>query len=312
MSYTSSRTHPKPATHHIQPSADQQRIDAASLRILDMVSNLSHELLSPLASMTGYAETLLRVEDRLAPAERQDFLRAIVDSSARLDTLLGRLLELAYMQGVALSLHVTTVDLWALAQQALATAEQLAAQTGRPFTFRLSSDLPSSEQDAPDEAPSLDETPPFLTMGDPQQLLIILTHVLENAIKFSPDGGLIDVSLGVTPSRSQRIADEVIGSADTSLKQHGVSSAASAPAASAPAGFSIRVRDQGIGVPEDELEAIFTPFWRVDTSLTSETSGLGIGLALCRHIAEAHGGAIWAERAPDMGSIFSILLPRLE
>ncbi len=275
-----------------------------------MVSNLSHELLSPLASITGYAETLLRVEDRLAPTERRDFLRAIVESSARLNTVLGGLLELAYMQGVALTLHITTVDLWALAQQALATAEQLATQSGRPFMFRLGSIRPSSEQlapDTPDETTALDATQPYLTMGDPQQPLTMLTHVLENAIKFSADGGLIEVSLEVTPSSARSVTDEVIGSADIAPTQPSVPAAAPAPTT-----VLIRVRDQGIGVPEDELEAIFTPFRRVDTSLTSETSGLGIGLALCRHIAETHGGAIWAERAPDGGSIFSILLPRLE
>lgn len=302
-----SRTHPQTEGDRVQqPPPDPYRIDIASLHILDMVSNLRHELLSPLASITGYAETLLRVEDRLAPAERRDFLRAIVESSARLDTLLGRLLELAYMQGVALTLHVTTVDVWLLARQAIATAEQIAAQSGRAFTLHLSAN-PPCEQGEKAERSSLDERRSFLTLGDPQQLLTMLTHVLENAIKYSADGGLIDVHLEVTTSRSSNVADEALGSADLSPTALGATATPIAPAA-----ISVRVRDQGIGVPEDELEAIFTPFRRVDTSLTSETSGLGIGLALCRHIVEAHGGAIWAERGPDKGSIFTILLPRLE
>lgn len=293
---------------------NQYRIDAADSHILEMVSNLSHELLSPLASITGYAETLLRVEDRLAPAERQDFLRAIVESSARLDTLLGRLLELAYMQGVALMLHITTVDLWMLARQALSNAEQVAAQTGRPFTLRLVTHHPTGEPSEQSGAQHdqrvvsfLDERQPFVTQGDPQQLLTLLTHVLENAVKFSPEGGVIEVSLDTTPSRPHSASDVASRSVDETPTDH--SGAAATPE---PAAFLLRVRDQGIGVPVDQLEAIFAPFRRLDTSLTSETPGLGIGLALCRHIVVAHGGAIWAERAPDKGSVFSILLPRLD
>ena len=315
MSTSSSSTHPPIEEDRVQQSPpDHHHVDSAGLHILDMVSNLSHELLSPLASITGYAETLLRVEDRLASAERQDFLRAIIESSARLETLLGRLLELAYLQGAALSLHITTVDLWLLARQALTTAEQLAAQTGRPFTFRLVTSHPVgvvNEQSEPEEAPFLDERKPFLTLGDPQQLLTLLTHVLENAVKYSAEGGEIEVSLDTTPSRSHSTSDStpdgVIGSANESPTDHDNSETPPESAA-----FLIRVRDQGIGVPEDQLEAIFTPFRRVDASLTSVTAGMGIGLALCRHIAVAHGGAIWAEREPHKGSVFTIRLPRLD
>ena len=135
----------------------------------------------------------------------------------------------------------------------------------------------------------------------------MLTHVLENAVKFSANGGLIEVSLDVTPSEAQTATDETTDSGDVSPTEHNT-----LPVSSTPAAFLIRVSDQGVGVPEGDLEAIFAPFRRVDTSLTRETSGLGIGLALCRHIVEAHGGAIWVERAPDMGSVFSIRLPRLD
>jgi signal transduction histidine kinase len=78
---------------------------------------------------------------------------------------------------------------------------------------------------------------------------------------------------------------------------------------SAPAMVEIWVRDHGIGIPAKQLERIFERFHRVDTRLTREVNGLGLGLAICKRIVELHNGTIWAESTPGEGSTFHILLP---
>ncbi|MGE0491799.1 MAG: ATP-binding protein [Vulcanimicrobiota bacterium] len=109
---------------------------------------------------------------------------------------------------------------------------------------------------------------------DPTLMTQALSNLVSNAIKYSPDGGPITIELGAEPER-----------------------------------ILVCVRDQGIGIPEDKIPFVFEKFFRVDNSLTRKTGGTGLGLANCRYIVEGHGGTIWVESQPDLGSRFSFTLP---
>jgi signal transduction histidine kinase len=109
---------------------------------------------------------------------------------------------------------------------------------------------------------------------DPQRIEEVLRNLLDNAVKYSPDGGTITIA-GVPHE------DHVL----------------------------IRVRDEGIGIPPDALEKIFERFYRVPDERTQQVNGTGLGLAVCRGIVTAHGGDIWAECHIGGGSVFSFTLP---
>jgi len=306
--------------------------------VFEMLNTIGHELLSPLASLMGYTETLLRVEDRLSPAERQEFLHAIFSAGARLDTILRNLLELARLQQDESVNRHEVVDMRLLVQQAVQAAMERGEHLGRTFTWTFTESPATSETwegpvdiaqkshmesprdgaESPTAAPShasgggaapmIDEQTdnalhadePLLLIGDPQRLRLVVDHVLGNAMTYSPHGGPIEVVL------------QIVQAPNTSGASDGqTSEGVWAERSERPTAMYLRVHDHGIGIPAEQLERIFEPFHRVETGLTRTVYGLGVGLALCRRIVTAHGGAIWAESAPANGATFHIVLPLL-
>jgi signal transduction histidine kinase len=129
----------------------------------------------------------------------------------------------------------------------------------------------------------------------------MLDQLLENAVKFSPKGGQVTVTLRPIVQASP---DAVVGDAPHICQKH-VPDKASAPCTI----LELCITDDGQGIPAEHLERIFERFHRVDTRLTRETGGLGLGLTICRRIVELHGGAIWAESEPsERGSAFYVQL----
>lgn len=116
--------------------------------------------------------------------------------------------------------------------------------------------------------------PPLLVLADAKRIEQVLRNLLENAIKYSPAGGAITIG-------ARQVEDEVL----------------------------VEISDQGIGIPPEELERIFESFYRVENESTQHVGGVGLGLAICREIIDAHGGRLWAESTPGAGSTFYFALP---
>ena len=228
----------------------------------EFLAIVSHELRSPLAAIKGYAATLRRHGQRLGRAERDEFLQAIDEASDRLEQLISRMMELARLEAGTLVPQPVPVDCVQLVREALAAAE-----------YRWGSYPPvAPSQTYTFELPSQVTMPPAL--ADLRLQREVLDIVLENTVKYSPDGGAIRVTL------------------DTDGDM-----------------LTIAIRDHGIGIPPDHLERIFDRFHRVDTRLTREVGGAGLGLAICKRIMALQGGDIWAESEPDVGSTFYMTLP---
>jgi signal transduction histidine kinase len=219
------------------------------------VSIVSHELQTPVAIIKSYAATLAR-EDAVWPAETiQRVSRNIEEECDRLTRLITDLLDLSRIQAGRVAMRVGSVDLPLLSAEVI---DQLAPRAPR---HSLRSSFPPSFP---------------IVRGDQDQLRRALFNLVQNAIKYSPEGGEVLV-VGEVPSR-----DRVL----------------------------VRVVDYGIGIAPGDEERIFERFHRADTRLSRTTAGVGLGLYITRSIVEGHGGRIWAESdGPNRGSRFTMSLP---
>jgi signal transduction histidine kinase len=258
----------------------------------ELLASVSHELRSPLASIKGYAATLLRHERRIAREERHQFLVAIAQSSDRLERSIERLLDMSLLETQGVTLTMQPVDLAALSQEAITALDtRLASQTPGRFRFTIR---------VVDAAGAPARTAPLI-LADRRRMREALDNVLENAVIYSPEGGTISVILRPLVGEALPRAGFTPGE----LTMRG-ESAVTAPATNM---LEWCVCDPGIGIAPNQLERIFERFYRIDQRLTRETNGLGLGLTMCKRIVELHGGYMWAESWLGEGSIVHVALP---
>jgi two-component system phosphate regulon sensor histidine kinase PhoR len=218
----------------------------------DFIANVSHDLRTPLAGLQALVETLLdgALED---PVVARDFLNRIAAEVDHLTRLVTQLLELTRAEAGQLPLHRVPTDLAALIAQALARFEPRARAKELELETRLPSALPT-------------------IVCDPERIGQVLSNLLDNAIKFTPPGGRITVSVEATEN-AVRVA----------------------------------VSDTGPGIPSDDLDRIFERFYKGDRSRSA--SGSGLGLAIVKHLVQLHGGTVWAESPPRSGATIGFTLP---
>jgi len=267
------------------PSLETVRAPKATFQqaerlLVELLATIGHEFRTPLTVINGYTSTLLRLDQQLSPEEQREFLQMIQEASKRLEFLTDRLLEIAQLEAGAFQIEYSLVDVPALVREAIALTERHVPEPLRDrFTFHL--------QCRDEVGNQTQEVPPV--KGDVRSLRKVLEHLLENAIHYSPAGGRIDVIARPAP-------------------QGGTASDLDQPLHT-PSFLEICVCDFGLGIPDEYLERIFEHFYRVDTRLTREVNGLGLGLTVCKYLVALHHGRIWAESCPDGGSAFHVWLP---
>ncbi len=280
----------------LEVAPERRGFRAMELFNTEVLATMSHELRSPLTAIKGYAATLLRHEGRISRAERREFLLAINEASDHLEVIINRLLEVSQLETGAIKIERAPINLAFLAREAILTAEEhlvklpneqeLKPHQGRHFTITLQLENELGQQTS---------TEPVI-QADRMRLREVLDNLLENAINYSPTGGAIEVVIHpiVPQPHSEGSDQEEDATTQFALPQRMM---------------EIAVRDRGIGIPNEQLKAIFARFHRVDTRLIREINGPGLGLAICKRIIELHNGIIWAESEPDKGSTFRIWLP---
>ncbi len=219
----------------------------------DFVANVSHELRTPLASIKAMAETIV-LRHASSPAAVPDFASSIVQETDRMTLLAEDLLELTRLETKALEINVQPVDVTSLVGDVLSRLSGVAEKRA----VRLLSDL------GPGEVVHVDSRP----------LAQILSNLVDNAIKYTPEGGVVQLHL-------ERSSGHV----------------------------AIRVVDNGIGIPADDLPRIFERFYRVDKGRSRDSGGTGLGLAIVKHLCEQMGGRISVQSEVGVGSTFSVILP---
>jgi signal transduction histidine kinase len=235
----------------------------------DTISVLWHELISPLTLIKGYTATLLQLNDAITEEQKQQYLRGIDTASNRVIRLLENLRDITRLEesDAITFLRISLPDL----------LRQVASEMQNQTTKHVIKVRP---------CPRL----PLVT-ADPEKIELIISNILVNAMKYSPNGGDIEVEIRAvqTEQELRRLFHD-------------------APLVKLPC-LIVSIADSGIGISEAELDRIFEKFYRVNHKLAQSTPGAGLGLYICKIIIEAHNGQIWARNRLHTGSVFYFSLP---
>jgi signal transduction histidine kinase len=213
----------------------------------NFLMTVSHELRTPLTAIRGHVEAL-REGVAHDEASRAESLSVIAAEAARLERLVGDVLDLAKLDTRRFTLRREEVDMARLLERAYRTFTEEARARGIDYQHEISA------------------RPVIVADGD--RVLQIISNLLSNAFRWTPDGGRVELALA---------------------KENG--------------DVSVAVQDSGPGIPEDEIDRIFRPFWSRDGG------GTGLGLAIARELATAHGGRIVLDTEPGRGTCFKLVLP---
>jgi two-component system phosphate regulon sensor histidine kinase PhoR len=253
----------------------------------DFVAHVSHELRTPLAAVRLMAETLQEALER-DPEGAREFARRILAEADHLSQMVNELLELSRIESGKIELRLEPTDIAGVIEVALDRMRPIADERG----ITLRSAAPQGLPDA---------------LADGKRVGEALMNLIDNALKFTPSGGVVTVS-----------AECCAGSAPPSKSQP--RGRKSGPPATLYPALTVRVRDSGVGIPSEDLPRVFERFYKADRARTraadlsqidagSNATGTGLGLAITKHLVELHGGQIWVESELDRGSVFSFTLP---
>jgi two-component system phosphate regulon sensor histidine kinase PhoR len=243
-------------------------LDVSALRRLedvrrDFVANASHELKTPLTAIRGFSETLL--DDELPAPLRRQFVETVKANADRLQRIVDDLLDLSRIESGGFRVEPEIVSVTETAEEALA-----------PSRAQMDHKRVSFVTDVPPECE--------FVFADPSALRQILSNLIENAIRYVPEGGRIEVTA--------RWAGTLSGNPDDVREW-----------------VQVSVGDNGAGIPSGHLPRIFERFYRADAARSREEGGTGLGLAIVKHLVEAHGGTVDAESHLGRGTIIRFLVP---
>jgi two-component system phosphate regulon sensor histidine kinase PhoR len=220
----------------------------------DFVANVSHELRTPLTTIKGYAETLL--DGALKEDQAFQFVQVIQRHTDRLTKIVEDLLMLSKIETKEFQLKMETISLPNLMDDIIDFVKKPAEK--KKISVSRHEILPS-----------------LAIWADRSYLEQILINLLDNAIKYTPEGGNVTVSAVEKDSKD----------------------------------IQFSIEDSGIGIPKEDLSRIFERFYRVDKGRSKELGGTGLGLSIVKHLVQAHGGRVWVESQLGKGSIFYFTLP---
>lgn len=258
-------------------NANQQLRELDQLKS-NFISTVSHELRTPLTSVIGYSEMLLEGLAGDINEEQSEYISTILEKGESLLGLISQVLDLSRIESGNVVMLRTVTDVGELLR--LASTDVAPQAKKRKLNLDISIE---------------DEVEPISV--DRDKIRRAVTNLLGNAVKFTPEGGTIDV-------RASVIYDDFgDGTEDNRFDIFEPERIKT---------LRMDVRDSGIGIPEEKLEHIFDTFFQVDNTATRQFGGTGLGLSIARNFVVAHRGRVQVESKPGAGSTFSIFLPYVE
>ncbi|MBR3998234.1 MAG: hypothetical protein IKI93_07815, partial [Clostridia bacterium] len=222
----------------------------------EFVANVSHELRTPLTSIKGATETI-KMDPEMDTDMRDYFLDMVLTESDRMTRIVSDLLVLSRLDNKRTKWNIETFDLRASVRHLCEVMRSDLEARRHKITIGCEKELPE-------------------ITADRQRIEQVLINILTNAIKYTPDGGKIDIKLTQSPQ-----SDRVF----------------------------IQVKDNGVGIPEEDMDHLFERFYRVDKSRNLDTGGTGLGLAIAKELLEAHGGKISIDSRFQEGTTVNMELP---
>ncbi len=240
-----------------QQKLEQQNTELARANKLKsaFLANMSHELRTPLTAITGYTEVLLNQDFGPLNEDQKQYAHDIYDSGMQLMELIKRIFDLSKLEADKVTLHMQSVKVDGLLESAL-------------VIIRAQADVKGIALESSNNANNM-------LFVDPVRIKQVLYNYLSNAVKFTPQGGLVKV-----------IARDVND------------------------GVQVEVVDTGIGIAEQDIPQLFQPFAQLDNAINRVYEGAGLGLSLSKRLIELHGGKVWVESKKGQGSTFAFWLPK--
>jgi signal transduction histidine kinase len=239
----------------------------------NLLATVSHELRTPLTSIIGYSEMLREgISGPLTP-EQRDFVVTIHEKGAQLLELISGLLDLSKMENGTLTLRKTPVDLAPIVLDVLQTLAPMARSRGVHLHGECDPGMP-----------------PLL--GDPTRLRQVILNLADNALKFTPSGGHVNIHVRVT-----------------TMSPENAEGAGLVLLAARQAAAEITVTDTGLGIPDQEKTKVFEPFYQVDSGSTREVGGTGLGLSIVQRLVQGHQGTVRVEDNQPTGAKMVVVIP---
>ena len=230
-------------------------LEVASRHKSEFLASMSHELRTPLNAVIGFSEVLL---DRLfgdLNEKQEEYLEDIRSSGRHLLDLLNEILDLSKVEAGKMELELSPTPVREALEHGIAMVRERGSRQGQSLDVALDPDVDA-------------------VLADPLRLKQVVLNLLTNAVKFTPEGGRIEV-------RATRVADEI----------------------------HVTVEDSGIGIADEDMERIFESFQQGRREVSDSAEGTGLGLTLSKRIVELHGGRLWVESRLGEGSAFTFTLP---
>ncbi len=221
----------------------------------NLISNISHELRTPLAHIKGYVELFVDSQLGDLTEEQSEAMQVTLRATNRLEGLIEDLIEFSTASREGITLHLQPVSIPELIDEVLNRSTEKAKKSGVTLEAKLANDLPDLQV-------------------DPERLSWAIFQLVDNGVKFTPDGGKVNVQVGIEDL-----------------------------------GIHFVVSDTGIGIPADRIQEIFEPFHQLDGSPTRRYGGAGLGLALVEIIVDAHGAELSVESQESQGTKFEFTIP---
>jgi signal transduction histidine kinase len=240
-----------------------ERLQEADRVKSNFLATVSHELRTPLTSVIGYSEMLLEGIAGELNDEQREYVRTVMEKGDQLLQLITGILDISRMEAGEMKIDRHPFDLDEVVGVALTTVAPHARRKKLIMSCNVPEALP-------------------LVHGDRDKIRQVLLNLLGNAVKFTPEGGKIEVTAGLAPLL---------------------------PTAESARAVRVSVKDSGIGVPPEHQKRVFDPFFQVDNSSTREYGGTGLGLSIVKRLVEAHGGVVWVDSETGKGSTFSFTIP---